>query len=655
MKLIFAIIVLTSFTGFAINVNSLIKKIKKGKPENRFNNIPARIKKVLIIAFAQTKLLRDPIPGLLHLGIYWGFIVLLIAVLESLGEGIFGFGNFSFSFLGGFYKWITFSQEIFCLIVILSIIFSLWRRFVSKIKRLQVDKYGSIDAALILIWIGLIVTTLLFQNATRISLSELNSSVQYPISSILANNFTNFDSTLNYEQIFWWSHIILVLGFLNYLPNSKHLHILTSIPNVFFTNLNPIGALKPINLSDETITTFGAKDVQDLTWKQLLDSYTCTECGRCDSVCPATLTGKALSPRKIITDTRNRADNLNSNSNSTLLYNFISEEELWACTTCMACVYECPVLIEHVDEIVDLRRGMVLNDSNFPPELKTTFDNLERNFSPWGFPHEARANWSEGKNINSFFNLTELEQKKVEILFWVGCAGAYDDRYKKVTQSFAELMNLAKINFAILGKEEKCTGDPARRMGNEYLAQMLITENVTTLNSYNIKKIVTTCPHCLQSLKKEYPQFGGNYEVIHHTEFISQLINDGKLNLNKINKEQLTYHDSCYLARYNNIIDAPREALNSVPGLEIIEMSRSKDKTFCCGAGGGRMWMEETTGKRINIERTEEALSTNAKTIGVACPFCLTMLTDGVKAKNAADKVVVKDIAEIILESIERN
>ncbi len=655
MKIIFSLILVTSFTLFGFNIYQLINKIRKGKSEKRFDNILQRIKRVLVIAFAQTKLLRDPIPGLLHLGIYWGFITLLFAVIESIGEGLLGFGKFSFLFLGTTYKVITFTQEIFCLIVLLSIFVALWRRFISKINRLQVSSSASFDAALILFWIAAIVSTLLLQNATRISLHTITANWQYPISSILSNNFANSSTTILFETTFWWSHILLVLGFLNYLPNSKHLHILTSIPNVYFSSLLPKGALKPINLSDETLTTFGAKDITDLSWKQLLDGYTCTECGRCDSVCPAHLTGKTLSPRKIVTETRRRTDEKNFNPENTLLYNYITEDELWACTTCMACVYECPVMIEHVDEIVDLRRGMVLDDSRFPPEVKTTFENLERNFTPWGFSHDTRANWAEGKNINSFFTLSEEERNQIEILFWVGCAGAYDERYKRVTQSFAELMNLAKINFAILGKEEKCTGDPARRLGNEYLAQMLITENVSTLNSYNIKKIVTTCPHCFHSLKKEYPQFGGNYEVVHHTDFLLKLIDDGKLNVNKEKKERLTYHDSCYLARYNNVIDAPRDVLKSIPGLEIVEMPRSKDKGLCCGAGGGRMWMEETIGKRINIERTEEALSTNASTIGVGCPFCLTMLNDGVKAKEASEKVTVKDIAEIILESIERN
>ncbi len=656
--ILFTIFFLTSLIVFSISIRKLITTLQIGKPENRFDNIPERLKRVFTIAFLQTKLLRDPLAGILHLAIFWGFIALSLVVIESILEGILG--HFSFAFLGTFYSIITFSQEIFCAIVIVSVFFSLWRRFITKVQRLQVDTHGKFDAAMILLWICCIVTSTLFQNATRISGGMYSAGMQYPISSILSTMFTTSSSIHIWEGIFWWSHIILVLGFLNYLPYSKHLHVLTSVPNVFFSNLKPRGALKPVNLQDETLTKFGVSDVEDLTWKQLLDGYTCTECGRCESVCPANLTGKPLSPRKIIVDTRRRttekspyilSKTVEANPEiaaNTLLDKYITEDELWACTTCMACVYECPVMIEHVDEIVEMRRGLVLNESRFPAELRATFENLERNFTPWGFSHSSRADWAEGKNI------TTMAQKNddVEILFWVGCAGAFDARYRKVTEAFSQLMQQAGIKFAILGLEEKCTGDPARRMGNEYLAQMLIIENVETLNRYNIKKIVTTCPHCFHALKKEYPQFGGNYEVIHHTEYLLGLVNDGKLKISNEKMETLTYHDSCYLARYNDVIDAPRETLMNIPGLDIVEMPRSKDKGLCCGAGGGRMWMEEHTGKRINIERTEEALTTNATTIGTACPFCMTMMNDGVKAKEASEKVQVKDIAEILLDAV---
>ena len=659
-NILFALVLFASFVFFGFSARRLLSYLQTARPEDRFDKLAERAKRVIKIALLQTKLMREPVAGVMHLAIFWGFMVLVVAVLESIGEGIAG--HFSFRFLGRIYSLITFSQEIFCLLVAAAIAMALWRRFISKLRRLQVGTHGNLDAALILIWIFFIVITLLLQNAVRISVGQYTAGLPYPVSSYLASIFSGASAASAWSLGFWWTHILLVFGFLNYLPYSKHLHVLTSIPNVFFSNLKPRGALKPINLNDEAATKFGVSDVEDLTWKQLLDGYTCTECGRCDSVCPANLTGKRLSPRKIMVDTRRRTmekapmlvQGLQSDENPELFAHrlvdqFITEDELWACTTCMACVYECPVMIEHVDEIIDMRRGLILNESRFPAELRSTFDNLERNFTPWGFSHSSRADWAEGMEIPRMSDAVE-----VDVLFWVGCAGAYDARYRKVTQAFSQLMKHAGVKFAILGIEEKCNGDAARRMGNEYLAQTLMRENIDTLNRYNVKKIVTTCPHCFHSMKKEYPQFGGNYEVIHHTDFLLDLMDRGKIKISGSQRSTITFHDSCYLARYNGVIDSPRALLNSLPQSSLIEMPRSKDKGLCCGAGGGRMWMEEKEGKRINIERTEEALSTNASTIGTACPFCMTMMTDGVKAKEASGRAQVKDIAELLWEAVDK-
>jgi Fe-S oxidoreductase len=618
---------------------------------------------MMTVAIGQSKLFREPVAGLMHAFIFWGFLVLLTSVLEAIGEGLVP--EFSFRFIGFLYKPLAFCQDLFAGLVIIGVFIALFRRYIIRPKRLQVDRHAQIDATIILFTIMIIMVSMLGQNAVRLQLGSYDEGrfLTVSLSSFLTSPNASTNQTL--FEIYWWIHIVLVLGFLNYLPYSKHAHVLTSVPNVFLTSLGPKGALKPINLEAEGVEKFGAADVDDLTWKQLLDGFTCTECGRCSASCPANTTGKVLSPKKIMTDIRHRTTEkgktlLNGDktakikegeknpSDNLLLHNYITQEELFACTTCMACMQECPVNNEHIPSIVELRRSLVLMESNFPPEVQVVFKNLETNFSPWAFPASSRADWAEGMNI-----LQMSQTQDVDILFWVGCAGAFDARYTKVTQAFAKLMQKAGIKFAILGTEEKCTGDSARRIGNEYLAQILIKDNVATLNRYNVKKIVTTCPHCFNTLKNEYPQFGGNYEVVHHTEFLVKLINEGRLKISKEEAAQITFHDSCYLGRYNDIYKQPRKILSAIPGLQTVEMKRSRSKGFCCGAGGGRMWMEEKEGKRVNIERTEEALALKPNIIGTACPFCLTMLEDGVKDKEATETVKVKDIAEILLAAVE--
>ncbi len=665
-SVLFLVILALAIAFFLSSVRRVISYLRIGKADNRTDAPMERMRNVLVIAFGQTKLLREPLAGAMHFCIFWGFMVLLLAILETVGEGIVP--GFSFSFLGPLYGPLVLVQDILGLLVVASALLGLFRRYVKPPKRLDISGHARLDATFILAAILCIMISMFGQNAAGIALAKPIGGEYRVISSALAQIFRSGTeaATESWFHAFWWTHILAVLAFLNYLPYSKHFHILSSIPNTFFAKLGARGTLRSLNLQDETATKFGASDVEDFTWKQLLDGYTCTECGRCTAACPAAATGKPLSPKKIIVDIRKRtmekapllAAGMTAEKAGTdgaaaavfgksLIGDYITDDELWACTTCMACVQECPVMIEHVDSIVDMRRYLVLNESRFPKELQATFENLERNFTPWAFSHATRADWADGLAIPRL-----ADNPSAEVLFWVGCAGAYDARYRKVTQSFAKLMQIAKINFAILGTEEKCTGDPARRAGNEYVAQSLMTENVATMQKYNVKAIVTTCPHCFNTLKNEYPQFGGTYEVIHHTDFIVGLIDSGKIRLTRENRAKVVYHDSCYLGRYNDVYDQPRRAIEAIPGISTSEMPRSRDKGFCCGAGGARMFMEETIGKRVNIERTEEALAQNPDVIGTACPFCMTMLTDGVKEKAATESVKVKDVAELVMDAI---
>ncbi len=659
-NIVFILVFIASFTFLGFNIKRLISYLQVGKKEDRFDNIPTRIKNVLKVAIGQTKILRDPIAGLVHVLIFWGFLLFLFAVLEAIIQGFYS--SFTFEFLGPIFSLITITQDVFGLLVLFAVLFALYRRYFQNIKRLDHGKESLIDATIVLVLIMFVVLSMFGQNISSVAANnfQLNDWEIRPISANLAQIFYGSvpNSAHVYYEIFWWIHILVIFGFMNFLPYSKHLHVFTSIPNVYFEKLGiKKFEIKSIDLEDESIEQFGAADIEHLSWKQMLDGYTCTECGRCSDACPANFTGKLLSPREIIINTRKRTEEkapllINNSDNTnvlekTLIHNYIKPEELWACTTCGACVHECPVTIEHLDTIVDMRRNLVLMESEFPNELNAVFKNLETNFSPWAFNHQDRAKWAEGLEVK-----TMAEDSDCEYLFWVGCAGSFDSRYQKVSQAIVKLFNKAGVSFRILGTEEKCNGDTARRLGNEYLAQMMMMENVQTLNQYKVQKIVTGCPHCFNSLKVEYPQFGGIFEVYHHTEVLEELLENGKLQLKDNNeKHQVTYHDSCYLGRYNEIYNSPRNSLNSIDGINLVEMQRNKDRGFCCGAGGGRMFLEETEGTKINIDRTKEALETGADTVASACPFCMTMLSDGVKDFEKSEEVAVKDIAEILLEN----
>jgi Fe-S oxidoreductase/nitrate reductase gamma subunit len=665
---IFIAFFLASVGYFCFNSWRIIQYVKIGKPENRFDNLGRRIQDLLAIGFAQTKIMRDWWAGALHVAVFWGFCILTVASMEVTLEGFYE--HASLAFLPG-YGALTFLQDVFGALVFAASAIFLFRRYVTQPKRFtgkEMKPTSRRDATFILAMILVLMTTMFIANGLHPE-SAMYSEGFRPISNA-AGGVIGRPNELVFETA-WWIHVVTLFLFLNYLPFSKHLHVLASLPNVFLASHTSSGVIPKMDLEAEDIETFGASDVEHLTWKQLFDSLTCTECGRCTSVCPANNTGKALSPRKIMMDIRHRltergeiafgklgtlgpnGDGDSEHSKQVLADKLISErfitpEELWACTTCQACVQECPVSIEHVPTIVDLRRNLVLQEADFPAELNTLYTNMENKYSPWSFSHDGRAEWADGLEIKTM-SMLAANKENVEVLFWVGCAGSYDDRYRKVVQSVARLLKKANITFAILGKEEKCTGDPARRTGNEYLAQTLIQENVETLNNYkpHFKTVLTSCPHCFNAIKNEWSAFGGEFDVMHHSQYLSKLVADGRITLTQKIEATAVYHDSCYLGRSNDIYDEPRQALVQIGGLKLKEMERSRDKGMCCGAGGGQMWMEETVGVRVNVERARQALDTQPDIVAAACPFCMTMMVDGVKA-HSNETVKVLDIAELI-------
>ena len=624
----------------------LWRLVGMGKPVERFDDVPQRLRAEAEIVLGQRKLLQLAGPGLVHAFIFWGFLVLLPTILIALIGAVDRESTLPWL---GRQGWFAFVVDLFAVLVLVGVVCAFWIRKVDRPKRFEGSHLGEAD--LILGWITAIVTTLLLWHGSRIALglNEWPAEASF-VSNHVAGRFGTGLATRIAERAFVWAHVTLILGFLVYLPYSKHLHIFTAAVNVFFGRTRAGGRLEPLRFDEdlpEAELRFGVGTVADLTWKQMVDAFSCTECGRCQDACPAHATGKVLSPKLLIMGVRDQlfAEGPRALAGAELtpiVGNGVPEEMVWDCVTCGACIHECPVSIEHVDHIVDLRRQLVMVDSRFPAEAGTMLRDVERGGNPWGKPQVDRAAWADGLGVR----VLEPGDPPPELLYWVGCAASFDERARVAAESTAKLLQAAGVDFAILGPRESCTGDPARRMGNEYVFQSFAQQNVATLDEAGVTKIVASCPHCFNTLANEYRDFGGDYEVLHHTELLAKLVREGRL-APVAGESEITYHDSCYLARHNDVRAQPRELVAAVG--QPVEMGRIGKRTFCCGAGGAHMWMEERGGA-INEERVREAAETGAGTLAVACPFCTVMLDDG--ARNTATDLRVVDVATLLAESI---
>jgi len=689
-RLVFAAILLGFLAFFAWTLRRFSRLVLSGKELNRFDQTGARISSVLTYFFGQKKVaekatlpaergrsLVKAIGSKHHVLFFWGFMVITVGTVELLIQGLFP--SFSLSLiLGSTIAHALWATIDWANLVVLAIVgFAVIRRVVLRPRLIPMSR----DAAAILSAIALLMISHfgLHGFAGLSGATGHGEAEAFPVSAALAGALANAvggisGSTAHITaEVNWWVHMVLVLAFLNYLLYSKHSHIIAALPNIYFRNLGARGVLPKLNLEADEIEDIGIVDsYKDFTWKSLLDSLACTECARCTNECPAYNTGKPLSPMQVVHDIRDelkgalpsrgpldtlletfqhgKEGEADITSGKPLIGGRTSEEVLWSCTTCGACQEVCPVFIDQPEKILQMRQNLVLLQEKVPPDLARTFKNLEQNGNPWGIGSDKRMDWAKGHSVPTLDSNPDAEY-----LLWVGCAGAFDDRIKKQTVALVDILNEAGLSFAVLGLEEGCTGDPARRAGNEMLFQMQAEQNVETMNANKVKKVITACPHCLHTIRNEYPQFGGNFEVFHHTQIIRELVDAGKVQVTKGTDGigRVTFHDPCYLGRWNGEYDAPRDAIDATAEGRI-ELERNREHGFCCGAGGGRMWMEENTGTRVNHNRVDEILASGADTVATACPFCTIMVADGVADRNAEDKMQVLNVAEVVRKSMVR-
>jgi Fe-S oxidoreductase/nitrate reductase gamma subunit len=622
-----------------------------GKPEKRTDQPKERLKSVWAYVMGHKRMLRDIYPGWMHLLIFYGFLVPFLVVVITQA-------NFSLPDVLAFP--LSFLFDLVGTVGIVGLLMASYRRYVQKPENQTYDNYWGNAAALLLL-LGIFGLGFCVEGL-RIALTQPGWVAWSPMGWIFSKFFGGLSdsSQILLHRALWRLHLFLVLGFIAFIPYSRLLHIVTGPANVYMRSLSPKGELPPIR-DFESAETFGASKLEELTRKQLFDLDACTRCGRCLDHCPGSVSGKPLAPKKNWDTLRAHMEEKAAlkrkgidpyGEGQTKLIGSgagdgVSEDVIWACTNCLACAMVCPVFIPCVDKFLEMRRYLVLMESKFPQEVQLVFRNMENNSNPWGVGSGLRAEWMKGLGVK-----TMAEDSDIDFLFFVGCAGSFDDRNKRVATSLVKILKAAGVKFSVLGTEEGCCGDSARRIGNEYLYQSLVQANIEAFKNYGIKKIMTMCPHCFNTLKNEYPQFGGKYEVFHYTQFLAGALESGRLNLKKPLEKVITYHDSCYLGRANEVYEEPRRILRAIPGLKMVEMERNHIRSFCCGAGGGRMWMEEKLGTRINQIRTDQAIQTKANLVGTACPYCLTMIGDGIKEKGLEESMAALDLSELVAQAM---
>ncbi|AST93791.1 hypothetical protein BC6307_22205 [Sutcliffiella cohnii] len=685
--ILFIVVTAYAVSLFVYVVRTRIEYIKLGKKVEFDAKVKERWEKLLVNVFGQKKLLKDKKSGIMHIMFFYGFLLVQLGAIDLIIKGLAPNAHLP---LGPLYPAFTFFQEIVTLMILVAVVWAFHRRYIEKLVRLK----RGFKSGLVLIFIGGLMLSVLFSNGMGLIWHDHGLTWSEPIASAFAFLFSwvNTTTAITLFYVGWWLHLLILLAFLVYVPQSKHFHLIAGPVNVFINRTSSPGKLEKIDFEDESQETFGVGKIEDFTQHQLVDLYACVECGRCTNMCPATGTGKMLSPMDLIVKLRDHLTNTgaavtsrtpwvptfafnNTEGNKialaaagkgmqesaatmeyspSLIGDVITEEEIWACTTCRNCEDQCPVMNEHVDKIIDLRRYLVLTEGKMDPEAQRAMTNIERQGNPWGLNRKERENWRDAAPEVSIPTVKEMKKsgEEFEYLFWVGAMGSFDNRSQKIAIAFAKLLNEAGVKFAILGNKEKNSGDTPRRLGNEFLFQELATNNIAEFEKNEVKKIVTIDPHAYNIFKNEYPDFGLEAEVFHHTEVLAELVQAGKLKPTVEVNETITFHDSCYLGRYNEVYDPPREILKAIPGVKLVEMERNRESGMCCGAGGGLMWSEETVGTRINVARTEQALAVNPSVISSGCPYCLTMMSDGTKAMEVDETVSTYDVAELLEKAI---